>query len=78
MDVRNGRLLQLIEWIELMKSDVKKKMMVKCACDVYTKVMTDINGKVFRGYQHGMIKITTRKCDTISPPTMNRAVREGL
>src|ERR1700690_116052 len=34
----NGRLLQLIECIESLKSDVKKKMMRTRACDPYTKV----------------------------------------
>jgi hypothetical protein len=34
----NGRLLQLIECIESIKSDVKKKMMLTRACDPHTKV----------------------------------------
>src|SRR6478752_2995316 len=34
----NGRLLQLIECIESLKSDVKKKMMRTRACDPCTKV----------------------------------------
>jgi len=38
MDYSNGRLLRLIECIESIKSDVKKKMMLACACDPHTKV----------------------------------------
>ena len=38
MDLCNGRLLQLIECIESMKNDVKKKMMLHVACDACTKV----------------------------------------
>ena len=38
MDYSNGRLLQLIECIESIKSDVKKKMMYAGAFDRCTKV----------------------------------------
>ncbi len=38
MDYSNGRLLQLIECIESIKSDVKKKMMCSDAYDPHTKV----------------------------------------
>jgi hypothetical protein len=38
MDYSNGRLLQLIECIESIKSDVKKKMMCSDAYDSHTKV----------------------------------------
>jgi len=41
MDYSNGRLLQLIECIESIKSDVKKKIGVTRASDPYTKVTTD-------------------------------------
>jgi hypothetical protein len=37
----NGAQLQLIECIESIKSDVKKKMMLSRACDPYTKVTRD-------------------------------------
>src|ERR1700730_898485 len=43
----NGRLLQLIECIESIKSDVKKKMMLRRACDRYTKVTRDGHGRNF-------------------------------
>jgi hypothetical protein len=38
MDYSNGRLLQLIECIESIKSDVKKKMMCSGTRDPHTKV----------------------------------------
>jgi len=40
MDYSNGRLLQLIECIESIKSDVKKKIGVARSLDPHTKVTT--------------------------------------
>jgi len=47
MDGCNGRLLQLIECIESIKSDVKRKMMMKRARDPYTKVIVGLKRNVF-------------------------------
>ena len=44
----NGVLLQLIECIESIKSDVKKKMMLTRACDRYTKVTREHPTGIFR------------------------------
>ena len=44
----NGQLLQLIECIESLKSDVKKKMMLARACDRYTKVTGEHRQRNFR------------------------------
>jgi hypothetical protein len=38
IDQRNGVLLRLIECIESLKSEVKRKMTFACASDLYTKV----------------------------------------
>ncbi len=47
MDYSNGRLLQLIECIESIKSDVKKKIGVVRSSDPYTKVTTDDRRRKF-------------------------------
>src|ERR1700722_12967108 len=44
----NGRLLQLIECIESLKSDVKKKMMLTRAYDPCTKVTREHSRRNFR------------------------------
>ena len=49
----NGRLLQLIECIESLKSDVKKKMMLTRACDPCTKVTSEGWRRNFRECKRG-------------------------
>jgi hypothetical protein len=44
---RNGKKLQLIECIELLKNDVKKKMMMKRAIVACTKVTEDHHSRFF-------------------------------
>src|SRR6266852_4585884 len=48
----NGVQLQLIECIESIKSDVKKKMMLPCAYDPCTKVTRDRWRRNFRECEH--------------------------
>ena len=48
----NGVQLQLIECIESIKSDVKKKMMLPCAYDPCTKVTSERPGGIFLDFEH--------------------------
>ena len=57
----NGRLLQLIECIESLKSDVKKKMMLARACDRYTKVTREGWRRNFRECTHNHRTFLPRK-----------------
>jgi len=47
MDSCNGRLLQLIECIESMKSDVKRKMMVRARVTYAPKSLAKENARTF-------------------------------
>ena len=60
----NGRLLQLIECIESLKSDVKKKMMLARACDRCTKVTCERLAKKFSRLQASRSKFSRQKLVT--------------
>jgi hypothetical protein len=57
----NGRLLQLIECIESLKSDVKKKMMCSRACDPCTKVTCEGWRRNFRECNSLLSKFSSTK-----------------
>ncbi len=76
MEYSNGRLLQLIECIESIKSDVKKKMMLTRARDPYTKVTRDGKRRNLFGEQRRDQRRSTDKCVTL-PSQQHHGVVQG-
>jgi hypothetical protein len=58
-----------------MKSDVKKKMMVICACDRHTKVTGDSFGERFSSTSGTMIRMVGEKISAALCPDQSQVAR---